>query len=104
MAYAVAQRTHEIGIRLALGAQRADVFKLIVRSGIGLSLLGIAIGVAGGLGLTRVIASQLHGVKAADPFTFARASLLLLIVALLACWWPARRASRVNPMQALRTE
>jgi len=104
MAYAVAQRTHEIGIRLALGARRADVFKLIVRSGIGLSLLGIAIGVAGGLGLTRVIASQLYGVKAADPFTFARASLLLLIVALLACWWPARRAARVNPMRALRTE
>lgn len=104
MSYAVAQRTHEIGIRMALGAQTRDVMKLVVRQGMWLTLLGAAIGVAGAVALTRMIKSWLFGVSPTDPLTFAVAALLLAIVALLSCWVPARRAAKVDPMTALRFE
>jgi putative ABC transport system permease protein len=101
MAYSVTQRTHEIGIRMALGAQAGDVLRLVVRQGMTLVLIGIVVGVAGALGLTRVIANLLFGVNAADPVTFVAISLLLAAVAFLACYLPARRAARLDPMNAL---
>ena len=104
MAYTVTQRTSEIGLRMALGARRSDVFKLVVRHGLALTLLGIGLGVAGGLGLTRVIATQLYGVEASDPLTFASISVLILLTALVACGLPARRATKIDPMEALRCE
>jgi predicted permease len=104
MAYNVARRTHEIGIRMALGAQPNDVLKLVIKKGLTLILVGLVIGVAGALALTRVIASQLYGVSATDPATFMGVSLFLTVVALLASYIPARRATRINPMVALRYE
>jgi putative ABC transport system permease protein len=104
MAYTVTQRTQDIGIRMALGAQTADVLYMVVRQGMTLVLIGIGVGLAGALGLNRVIASLLFGVNAADPMTFVAISLLLGFVALLACYIPARRASRVDPIIALRAE
>ncbi|MFL6594068.1 MAG: FtsX-like permease family protein, partial [Chthoniobacterales bacterium] len=104
MSYSVAQRTREIGIRMALGAQRADVLQLVVRQGMVLTAIGVALGLLGSLGLTRLISSLLFGVSATDLGTFAAVSTLLLVVALLACWLPARRASGVDPMIAVRTE
>jgi putative ABC transport system permease protein len=104
MSYSVAQRTNEIGIRLALGAQSRDVLLMIVKQGGTLILLGLAIGLAGAYLATRVIASLLFGVTAKDPFTFGAVAVLLAIVALLACYIPALRATRVDPMEALRCE
>ncbi len=104
MAYAVSQRTHEIGIRMALGAQPLNILRLITGQGLKLTLMGLVLGLAGALALTRVMSSLLYGVTAADPLTFILISLLLSLVALLACWLPARRATRVDPMIALRCE
>ncbi len=104
MSYSVAQRTNEIGIRLALGAQSRDVLLMIVKQGSLLIGLGLVIGLTGAYALTRVISSLLFGVTAKDPFTFAAVAVLLAAVALLACYLPALRATKVDPMEALRYE
>jgi putative ABC transport system permease protein len=104
VAYAVSQRTQEIGIRLALGAQTRDVLKLVLGQGLGLVLIGLALGLAGASLATRFMTSLLFGVGPADPLTFAGIALLLTIVASLACWIPARRATKVDPLTALRHE
>jgi putative ABC transport system permease protein len=104
MAYAVNQRTHEIGIRTALGAQRRDVLRLVMRDGAKIALFGIAIGIAAAIALTRLMTSLLFEVKPTDPETFAVVAIVLAIVALAACYVPTRRAMRVDPMVALRHE
>ncbi|HEX8878632.1 MAG TPA: ABC transporter permease, partial [Candidatus Acidoferrum sp.] len=104
MAYAVNQRTHEIGIRTALGAQRGDVLRLVMRDGAKIALFGIASGIAGALALTRLMTSLLFEVKPTDPATFAGVAILLALVALAACYIPTRRAMRVDPMVTLRYE
>ena len=104
ISYLVGQRTHEIGVRMALGAQRRDILRLVLGQGAKMALLGAAIGVAAALGLTHLMTSQLFGVSAHDPLTFAAVSFLLVLVAMVACYIPARRAMRVDPLIALRYE
>jgi predicted permease len=102
--YVVGQRTHEIGVRMALGAQRRDVILLVVGEGAKMALVGVVVGIAAALGLTRLMANELFGVTAHDPLTFAAVAILLTLVALVACYLPARRAVRVDPGVALRCE
>ncbi|HUY99691.1 MAG TPA: ABC transporter permease [Thermomicrobiaceae bacterium] len=104
ISYLVGQRTHEIGLRMALGAQRSDVVRLVLGQGVRMALTGVVIGTVAALGLTRLMASQLFGVSAQDPLTFAGVALLLMMVTIAACYIPARRATRVDPVVALRFE
>jgi putative ABC transport system permease protein len=104
ISYSVAQRTHEIGVRATLGATRWDQLRLVLGSGMSLSALGLAIGVLGSLAFTRVLGSLLFGVSPRDPWTFGIVIVLLAAVAAIACFIPARRATRINPIEALRHE
>jgi putative ABC transport system permease protein len=104
ISFTVSRRTHEVGIRMALGANRRDVITLVMRQGLGPALAGIVLGVLGAAGLTGVLSSQLFGVASRDAFTFSGSALLLLVIALLAAVLPARRAARVDPLAALRSE
>jgi putative ABC transport system permease protein len=104
MSYLINLRSNEIGIRMALGAQTQDIWNLVVGRGMKLALAGIAIGLAGAFALSRFLTSLLYGVQSTDPATFFGVALLLLAVALAACYVPARRAMRLDPMVALRYE
>jgi len=104
MAYSVTQRTHEMGLRMALGADVSDVLTLVVGQGMLLAMAGVALGLAGAFALTRVLERFLWGVRPTDPFTFTAVALLLAAVAMLASYIPARRATRVDPLVALRYE
>jgi ABC-type antimicrobial peptide transport system permease subunit len=104
MSYVVSQRTGEIGVRLALGAEPGSVARMIVRQGGLVALSGVVVGLATAFAGSRLIASLLYGVSPRDPGVFAVTTLTLLVFALLACWLPARRAARLSPLEALRTE
>jgi putative ABC transport system permease protein len=104
ISYSVAQRTHEIGIRAALGATEKNLLQLVLSRGVILTLIGLAIGIAGSLALTRLMASLLYGVGARDPVTMVLVSVLLALVAVTACYVPARRATKIDPLVALRYE
>ena len=104
ISYVVSQRTNEIGIRIALGAQQRDVLRLMLGEGMKMALIGVAIGIAVALGLTHLMVNILFGVSATDPLTFLVVATLLVVVALAACWIPARRAAKVNIQSALRYE
>jgi len=102
--YSVVLRTHEIGVRIAVGAQRADVLRLILSQGIKIAGIGLLFGIVGSWAATRLIARLLYGVGPTDPFTFFSVSLILVAVALLACYIPALRATRIDPASAMRSE
>jgi putative ABC transport system permease protein len=104
LSYSVSQQTREIGVRVALGANRGQVLGLVLREGMAMALMGIAAGLVAGVGLSRVLASLLFGTEARDPATFAAVAGILTLVAAAACWIPAMRAARVDPVIALRGE
>jgi putative ABC transport system permease protein len=104
LSYMVGQRTREIGVRMALGAQQLDVLRLVMKNGVQMTLVGVAIGLAAALLLTRLMRSMLFGVQPGDPLTFAAVAALLGVIAMLACYVPARRAMKVDPIEALRQE
>ncbi len=104
MSFVVAEQTREIGIRAALGAKHADILKLVIGRGMILALIGVGIGAVSALALTRFLSGLLYGVTGTDPLTFAAVSALLLLVVAIACYVPARRATRIDPLVALRAE
>jgi len=104
LAYAVTQRRAELGVRMALGADGSEVVRLVLRHGVGLALMGLALGLPMALALSRTLESQLFEISAADPIAYVGVSVLLLAIATLATWVPARRAARIDPLTALRAE
>jgi len=104
LSYMVGQRTREIGVRMALGAQRVDVLRMVLSDGVRMTVIGVGLGIAAALGLTRLMAGMLFGVKPLDPATFFAVPVLLSLVALFACYVPARKAMKVDPMEALRQQ
>jgi putative ABC transport system permease protein len=104
MSYSVTQRTQELGVRIALGAQRRDIFSLVLKQGIILALIGVGIGLAAAIGLSKVVASVLYGISATDPVTFISVAVIMIAVAVVACFFPARKATKVDPLTAMRYE
>ena len=104
LSFSVSQRTQEMGVRIALGAQRADVLRLVVRQGVTLAMIGVLVGIAGAFGVTRLIASLLYNVTPTDPISFGGVAIFLTVIAFVASYLPARRAMTVDPIVALRNE